>query len=315
MTAGDQRTFEAWIEADPANRAAYDSLERLWGSLGAAVDDPQLMAVREADARKVDRNRHLRWAGIAATIAAVAGAWGLFGDLPGTAFTPLGQAVQTDQRLPNGPAEFRTSVGQRTTVTLPDSSVVTLDTDTVLKLHSSARERLVSLERGRAFFRVAKDPSRPFIVLAAGHRVRAIGTAFDVSVNAGKFEVTLVEGRVKVETPAPNRPVAQTAELQPGQRLAIIGDAPQLHQVDLRTETSWHEGRLSFMRDPISEAVEEMNRYSDRKIVFSEGRVPDKSIIGVFKAGDVERFARAVEMDGFASVTAETDDYIELTAK
>jgi len=313
MTPDDVRAFEAWLEHEPANRAAYAELERLWGALGAAVDDPKVMAVRERDARVVDQNRRLRWAGIAAGVVAIVGAWGLVAPgNPGEGLEALRERGASPALL-NGPAELRTSVGQRTTVTLPDKSVVTLDTDTVLRLHNSTAQRLVSLERGRAYFRVAKDPSRPFIVAAAGHKVRAIGTAFDVAVDRGRLEVTLVEGRVKVETPSQKKQVAQTAELQPGQRLAVVGDAPQLLQVDLRTETSWHSGQLSFVRDPIGEAVEEMNRYSDRKIIFRDGQMPDKSIIGVFRAGDIESFARAMEMDGLARITAETDDFIEMS--
>lgn len=316
MTPEDVRAFQVWMDRDLANRAAYQELERLWGVLGVAVDDPEVMASRERDARQVDRGSRLRWAAIAASLVAIVGGWGLFGAevSDGTVILPAPLRSVVSQSLADGSAEFRTSVGQRTTVTLPDQTVVTLDTDTVLRVHDSARERLVSLDQGRAFFKVAKDPRRPFVVAAGGHRVRALGTAFDVQVGPGKFEVTLVEGRVKVETPSPIKLIAQTAELEPGQRLAVVEDAPKLTKVDLRTETSWHAGRLSFVRDPISEAVEEMNRYSDRKIVFRDGRIPEKSIIGVFKAGDVERFAKAIEMDGFARVTAETDDFIELSA-
>lgn len=311
MTADDLRAFQGWLDCAPANRVAYEELERLWSALGAAIDDPEIMAAREIDARSVDRRVRLRWAAVAAGMVALAGGWMALGpDLP---VKDAGRPAFSDE-VAHGPTEFRTSIGQRTTVTLPDRSTVTLDTDSVLRVLESQGERLVSLERGRAFFRVAKDPKRPFIVLADGNRVRAIGTAFDVQVGPEKFEVTLVEGRVKVEAPSPKRADAMTAELRPGQRLAIVENAPRLVQVDLRTETSWHNGRLSFVRDPISEAVEEMNRYSDKKIIFRDGEIPDKSIIGVFRAGDVDRFAKAVQMEGLASITAETDDFIELSA-
>jgi transmembrane sensor len=209
------------------------------------------------------------------------------------------------------PAEFQTSVGQRTTVTLPDHSVVTLDTDTILRVHDKPGERLVSLERGRAFFKVAHDPTRPFIVQAGGHRVRAIGTEFDVRVGPRQFEVTLIQGRVKVETPSLFRPTATTAQLAPGQRLEIEGSRPELMRVDLKSETTWHEGRLTFTRDTLADAVAEMNRYSDKKIVF-DGGVPQKSIIGVFRAGDVDSFAKALTMNGIAQIKSESENTIEL---
>lgn len=314
MTTEDLRAFQVWLDRDPANRVAYEELDRLWSALGAAIDDPQVMAAREEDARKVDRRVRLRWTALAAGVVALVGGLVAVGPERLRQETSPTSRHAFSQQVAHGPTEFRTSIGQRTTVTLPDQSTVTLDTDSVLRVLDSTGERLVSLEKGRAFFKVAKDPRRPFVVLADGHRIRALGTAFDVQVGPDKFEVTLVEGRVKVETPSPKRPDAVTAELRPGQRLAVIEDAPKLVQVDLRTETSWHSGRLTFVRDPLSEAVEEMNRYSDKKIVFRDGAIPDKSIIGVFRAGDVDRFARAVEMDGLARVSTETDDFIELSA-
>jgi len=183
-----------------------------------------------------------------------------------------------------------------------------------LRVHNKPDERLVSLERGRAFFEVAKDPTRPFIVVAGGHRVRALGTKFGVRVGPKDFEVTLVEGRVKVETPSLFRSTATTAQLRPGQRFEIGKDKPELTQVDVQTATSWLDGRLTFSRDTLADCVAEMNRYSDKKIVFVGGKAPERRIVGVFRAGDVDSFAKALAMNGIARVTGETEDRIELMA-
>jgi len=319
MTAQEARAFQVWLDRAPANRAAYEELERLWNMVGEAVDDPGIIAAREDDARRFNASGRMRWAAVAASVAVLLGGGLLAPRLldDGGLNAPQSGFVAEDSQgalVAKGVTEFRTSVGQRTTVTLPDRSVVTLDTDTILRVHHTEGERRVSLDRGRAFFRVAKDPSRPFIVAADGHLVRAIGTAFDVRVDRGQFEVTLVEGRVKVLTPSPKRSQPASKDLRPGQRLAIAGSAPQVVKVDLRTETSWHVGRLTFVRDPITDAIAEMNRYSDKKIVFRSEGVPEKSIVGVFQAGDVESFAKAVQMEGLATITDETEDFIELSA-
>jgi transmembrane sensor len=306
MKPDDVRAFETWLAADPAHRAAYEQLERLWGALGAAAEDPRIMAAREAHRRRFSTGVLLRWGAVAASVVALVAAAGV---LPAERLRPFNLTPP----FAKGAAEFQTSVGQRTTVTLPDMSVVTLDTDTILRVHDRPGERLVTLDRGRAFFRVAKDPTRPFIVEARGHRVRALGTAFDVRVGPKQFEVTLIEGRVKVETRSLFRPVATTAQLAPGQRLEIEDSQPQLVKVDLKSETTWHNGRLSFTRDPLVEAVAEMNRYSDKKIVFVDG-APDRAIVGVFRAGDVDSFAEALTMKGIARVVAETDETIQLSA-
>src|SRR5690606_34195438 len=98
-----------------------------------------------------------------------------------------GSGVLTVQNLlgpkPLATQAFRTELGQRSTVTLPDGSVVTLNTDTVVRTRADGERRLVYLDKGQAFFEVAKDPRRPFVVTAAGRTVTALGTAFDVRVD------------------------------------------------------------------------------------------------------------------------------------
>src|SRR5690348_11833246 len=74
MTAESERAFEAWLAADPANRAAYEQLERLWGALGAAAEDPQLMASHEADRRRFNAGVRLRWGVLAASVVALVAA-------------------------------------------------------------------------------------------------------------------------------------------------------------------------------------------------------------------------------------------------
>src|SRR3546814_20200955 len=80
---------------------------------------------------------------------------------------------------------FQTETGQRTTITLPDGSLVTLDSETDMRFTDMPGARHVELLSGRDFFKVAHNPSRPFTVTAAGKRVRAIGTAFQVRLKGG----------------------------------------------------------------------------------------------------------------------------------
>jgi transmembrane sensor len=105
---------------------------------------------------------------------------------------------------------------------------------------TSARIRLVA---GQALFRVAKDKTRPFIVTAGDRTVTALGTAFDVRLEAHKVEVTLLEGRVAVRGlgQASNQP---TLELKPRQQLvAYDGDPPTIRAVNVAIASAW--GRRS----------------------------------------------------------------------
>jgi transmembrane sensor len=58
----------------------------------------------------------------------------------------------------------------------------------------------VVLERGEAHFQVAKNPARPFVVVARGVEIRAVGTAFSVGLESTRVEVLVTEGQVAVET-------------------------------------------------------------------------------------------------------------------
>lgn len=315
MTAPETRELEAWLNADPVHRAAYEDLACLWAGAEAARNDPEVMQMREAAARA---QLHRRWrlsalaaACLLAVVSVGAGVanWMTAGGDASPALVEAGEHQ-----------EFKTSVGQTATVTLVDGSVVTLDTDTVLRTRNTWNRRYVELERGRAFFRVAKNPIRPFIVLANGKTVTALGTSFEVLVDRDRFEVTLVTGRVRVEQPQPPRldePSGKmhTAVLQPGAKL--VGDDHRhwrLTKVNVANETSWVEGLLRFRNEPLGEVAEELNRYSRKKVIIPDPVVAARPIQGAFAAGDVDEFVRAVEAYKLASVVSATNEQIVLAA-
>jgi transmembrane sensor len=225
---------------------------------------------------------------------------------------------------------YQTGVGQRATVTLPDGTVVTLNTDSRVRTRGSADRRLIYLDRGQAFFKVAHDKAHPFVVTAAGRTITALGTAFDVRVDDGKtFKVTLVEGRVRVEAlphaapaarrsggdPAASAPApGQATEMVAGTELVARDDTKwDLGRTDVRRETSWTTGQLVFYATPLKQVVAELNRYSERKIVLDDQPFADRPISGTFRAGDVETFARGLETYRMARIVEETDSAVVLS--
>src|SRR5262249_21196033 len=145
--------------------------------------------------------------------------------------------------------------------------------------------------------------------------VRATGTVFDVRLEPGRFEVTLIEGRVRVQEKGARSDDGPVADMRQGWRLAVGDDARwRMEPVDLVKTTSWHDGMLMFQRDTLAQAVAEMNRYSQRKIVF-KGEPPETVVLGMFHAGDVDGFVRAIEINKLARVTSRTEDSVELAAR
>lgn len=309
LRAQDERAYQAWLDRDPAHRAAAAKVERYWNQLGSLGEDPEILALTEHRARTSNRPiRLLRTAALAASIVAAAGlGWGLR-DM-GWLQTEPAIVVPTELAYEQ---TVRTSVGQRTVITLADGSTVTLDTDSILRTLQTSDERALMLERGRAYFVVAKDPTRPFFVTAAGKTVIATGTEFAVDVDSDtRMTVTLVEGNVRVESPGDDIRRPQSVELKPGWKL-IAGKEMKAVQVNLERDTGWTSGRLHFMNEPLGRAADAMNRYSNKKIVIQDPEIRERPIIGNFRAGDIDAFVRAVSLYGFATIQLETDDVVEL---
>lgn len=317
FSANDEREYRVWLERDPAHRAAAAKVERYWQMMGAIGDDPEIMALTERRARESNRPvRALRLAALAAgLVAAITFGWSLRDTRP-VAAPAASVAIAAHTAAPQEQS-FRTSIGQRTTVTLADGSVITLDTDSLLRTRESSSERRVELQRGRAYFKVAKHKARPFVVVAAGKSVVATGTEFAVDVDPAAMVVTLVEGGVRVEAPRKILPGNQTVDLHPGQQLTARLDTDsrwRTTRVDVEKEVSWTSGRLHFFNDTLGKAASEMNRYSEKKIIIRDAAAAAQPIVGNFRAGDVDAFVRAVALHGFAQIKLETDDVVVLVS-
>ncbi|KQW72243.1 hypothetical protein ASE17_05075 [Phenylobacterium sp. Root77] len=270
--------FHAW-RRDPAHDAAYERIEALWetaGRLGKHPDTARDVAAALARGRRKRRFARLgsRPARIGAGLATVTAAAALV-------FT---FAIER-------PTPYATGLGEQRLVSLDDGSRLRLDTSTQVRVKFKPDRREVVLVHGQAFFDVAHDTARPFVVMAGDQSIRALGTRFDVRNDAGDVRVTLVQGAVEVSRQSDG----QTWRLAPGQGLAVRGQtvAPP-KAVDVTAATSWTSGRLVFRAAPLGEAVAEVNRYSADKIALDNAELRNVPVSGVFDVGDTRAFVSAV---------------------
>src|SRR6185503_11754578 len=115
----------------------------------------------------------------------------------------------------------------------------------------SGARRDINLLRGRAFFDVAHDSARPFVVSAGSARVTALGTHFQVKHESGGVIVTLTEGSVAVaDTTMPS----WRETLRPGEEVSVSAesDAHMKHATDTQVATSWSSGRHVFRATPLA---------------------------------------------------------------
>ncbi|MCQ8116588.1 FecR family protein [Methylomonas rosea] len=176
-------------------------------------------------------------------------------------------------------ADYLTGKGEQRTITLADGSRVMLNTATALAIHFDDNVRRVELLSGEAFFDVAKNAQRPFVVSSAGSEVRAIGTAFSVQRQSAQTQVELVEGIVEILDAQRHR-----ERLTAGQS-ALIGVNNIALQAVSRPESMalWREGYLQFDGLPLHQAVAQINQYRPGRVVLLNTALADKRISGLFR--------------------------------
>lgn len=295
MTDEDDKRFSGWLDQSPAHRSAYDTVDRGW-MIAERVQSDLPQALQVAPSRAWPK---WQWrAAMAATL--------FLAILIGVGTLPDFIQPEQDVTVQN----FQTAMGQRSIITLPDGTRVTMDSETELKFSDLSNERRIEMMHGRAFFKVAKNAQRPFIVHVDGKTVKALGTAFEVRLDGSQVAVVLAEGKVKVE----DSQLRGSTEMTPGRQLVMRSDRRwTLSNVDVNKETSWTGGRLIFMNDPLSQAVMDVNRYAKRKLVFVNNQIPATDIVGVFSAGDIDGFVKALELNGIARKLSASEEEILMT--
>jgi transmembrane sensor len=190
---------------------------------------------------------------------------------------------------------FSTAQGEFRRIPLEDSSVANINSDSVIAVNLTSKVRQVALQKGEAWFEVAKDKSKPFVVEAGDIRVRAVGTAFSVRRHGTGAEVLVTEGKVEVWSQAGD---ARRYELVAGDRGFVPSSAAQVtisHQpAEIARKLAWREGKLIFESQTLNEAVADFNRYSLKKIVVVDPDLGSKTLIGQYQIDAPERFARNV---------------------
>lgn len=321
VSARDRVAFDRWLTSDPSHEAAYSEYRAVWDGMQDLAADDAVLAMRKEALEASPAPRRYEWHKLPALAASLAifllAGLFLFDSVqPGPAIQKPAFAQLDDARRDDG-STFRTEVGQRSTLTLADGSVIELNTDSLVRVDYSDERRGVRLLRGQALFEVAHDSTRPFVVEAGGQRITALGTAFDVRLRSGELRVTLIEGEVAVESAEASGEAggAEARRLRPGQQLLAAADAPAVvRPANVEQAVSWRTGRVIFSDEPLGQVVQEINRYSRRKVVLDDPSLADLRVSGIFRAGSVDNFVTALDSAfPIASRSDQTRDEIVLT--
>lgn len=308
IDADGRKRFERWLKASPQHVQAYLQVSTLWEAAGrlnstrkveidelvrrAAAEqnvltlEPAADRARSLGASRLRRGVLSRPAALAAsvlalTLSGIAAAW-----------------WQNHRSL-----EYATAVGEERTLTLSDSSTVVLDARSKIRVRYTEGLRTIELLQGQALFRVAHNPARPFVVVTGDASIRDVGTQFDVRRNGTATVVTVLEGQV----------ATRGIYVSAGEQVVV---APRLVlrpvQVNAAVATAWTEGKLVFDATPLSDVIQDFNRYSLKPLTIDDPQLLSLHVSGTFDARDSAQIIRFLS-ERFGLVAHESTDGIRLS--
>ena len=304
--------WQQWLAASEAHRAAFDRIQSTW----CAIDRYASGSVAwPSDAEVASDAYHgsvsvSDWRSSAATKRASRRRPWLTGGLAAAAALMALAVVPVMRSMlfpPPVVTVVETAAGENRDVPLSDGSVVSAGARSMLWATLTRDSREVTLERGEAFFRVAKDPARPFIVKVGTTTVAAIGTAFNVRRAGERVVVGVAEGTVKVDARVAalqsnmqahqQRAEIRTARLSVGQQLSIdaADGSASIQIVDAAGVASWREGLLQYRNEPLRSVIADVNRYSARDIVIANPQIADMRITSTIFASNVDSWLQSLE--------------------
>jgi transmembrane sensor len=191
--------------------------------------------------------------------------------------------------------EIQTAIGEVRRVPLADGSVASVNTNSKIVVEMLDKRREVKLEDGEAWFQVARDKSRPFIVATGDVRVQAVGTAFAVRRWTDGADVLVTEGVVDVWVAGHEHTRTRVAA---GSKSFVAESTPAVKVTqasgDIDRALAWRTGELALDGENLGYAAAEFNRYNVRKLVIDDPTLGAEPLVGYFRTDQPENFGRAV---------------------
>lgn len=287
ITPQQQQGLSDWLSQSAAHRSAFEAAQNLWQGLGELRERPLISKNRIQTTTRVitpekntaqQQNRYANRPVLPQRMTlAVAACLALLAVLVG-ANSNVWRIWQ---------AEYHTATGEQQTIVLSDGSTVYLNSGSALDPDYSPEQRRINLLEGEAEFVVSKDKNRPFIVVADGQEIKALGTDFIVRKQQQGVSVTVVESSVQVSHP--DLSAITPVVLYPGEHLiSKTGQQPgPITTVDLGNATSWRFNRLIFESESLDKVIAEINRYRNGHVFLGRPSLASYRVSGVFNINEL----------------------------
>jgi transmembrane sensor len=301
----------AWCQSDPANLEAFENIDRLGGHLArldlqARADSTHEALAEPAPVALFLPRRHWvsRWMPVLATAATVLVAVGAWWELRGLVEVPV--------------PIYATARGEQHDFVLSDGSQLALGGLSTVSVDYSGKLRQLVLDAGEAYFEVAPNPSRPFVVQAGKLRVTAVRTAFNIRRSDDVVEVVVVHGSVDVravDASAADSSATQQLRLEAGRQIVTGSGDWSVRAADLNQALSWRSGSMVFVDENLALVVANLNRYATHPVVLVDPEIGKLRYTGIVVQGREEGWVAAMEAVLPVHATRDDQDRVLLSKK
>jgi transmembrane sensor len=288
--------FRRWYEADPRHAEAFDRVRSNYEKAGLLRESG---IVRSSPTLAAAEQTPRRFAMAAALVAVLLVPVGLLA-LKTIGAPPFAQT----QAL-----HLATQVGEIRSVTLDDGSMLTIDSNSAVRITIDGEKRLAEIERGRIRFDIKTD-KRPFKVSAGPMEIRASDAAIDVELRDDAVRGQVHRGHATV-TKSGSAPAEKEIPIGTGEAFEGTASGGVRKITAPPNGGKWASGMLEFDAAPVSEVVAAANRYSKNQLIVAGEQANQLKVTGAFRAGDTAGLANALgDMFGLTVERMEDGNYL-----
>ncbi|WP_300427385.1 FecR domain-containing protein [uncultured Thalassolituus sp.] len=276
----ERADFQRWC-ASLDNARAYHEIEKVWGIFDVVSDPAGSRVVKTIlDEQGRVRSRRIRQATVTTMSLFLVGLIGIDQWISRPGFT-LRSLLSPSYLF----ADHRTGIGQMTSMTLSDGSLVTLGTFSAVNITLTDDKRLIELLQGEVDVKVAGDPQRPFTVSFEGTDVTALGTRYSLHDLGHSLEVNVTESNVKVCHKTSSQ---QCTGVAAGQSVRVFeGKTGPVTARDTSMYIDWSRSTLVVTDQPLPAVLDELQRYYPGKLIYNESQLSGLRVSGVYRMGSV----------------------------
>jgi len=289
--------FFIWLNEDVAHQQAYIRAEKLWEQTDTLIDVQHKITGKQPFLLLPRLRFTPQYTGMTVCTLLVVVVFGFF------------LTLKTNDEIDayvTSTSTYATTTGEQVTVTLPDNSILTLNTDSEVRVSFNNVKRAVYLDKGEALFDVRPDKQRPFDVVTRSGVVRVKGTVFNIFDDGVNTLVTVIEGKVGLDKKSPDanklRPKRDTSfvadiTLSANEQLPIelAEDVNVPQKVSAKSLVSWKNKKLIYNEHSLENVLNDVNRYYDTKFIIGDDMIATRKVVGVITIDDFAKTLNTLE--------------------